>query len=187
MRLGVTTRKTLLTAEDLEQLPDDGRYYELLDGELVEVTPPGPRHGRAVTRTSSVLDSYASERKLGYVVSGNPGIILRRQPDRVRGPDVCFFPAEKFPGAELPASYTDVVPDFVAEVVSPNDRPGYIAQKIAEWLASGVRLIWALYPETRSVVAHRPGMPPRTYGQQDTIDGEPVFPDLAVPVVSLFS
>jgi hypothetical protein len=56
-----------------------------------------------------------------------------------------------------PDDYYPVAPDLVAEVTSPDDRPGAIADKIAEWPSAGVRMVWQVYPASRTVVVHRPG------------------------------
>src|SRR5487761_1855071 len=151
----MTTEKTLSTAEDLLKLPDDGKLYELLDGELVEMSPPGGTLGKAMAKISQLLLNHVEGPGLGEVLCGDPGIILLRYPDRVRAPDVCFIARERVPAGGISAKYLEVVPDFVIEIVSPDDRASEVQEKIEEWLRAGARLVWAVYPQTRSVVAYR--------------------------------
>lgn len=183
----VTTAKTLLTAEDLFELPDDGRRYELLDGELKEMTPPGGEHGGVEANLTYLLNAHVRERGLGRVLSGDPGVFLRRNPDRVRAPDVCFIAAGRLPGDKPPAGYLEIVPDLIIEIISPNDKASDVQQKIEEWLAAGAKLVWALYPATHSIVAYRSLTDIRVYTEADTIDGSPVLPDFTCKVAELFS
>ena len=81
----------------------------------------------------------------------------------------------------------DLIPDFVVEVVSPSDSAADVQQKTEEWLQAGVRLVWALYPKTRSVVASRSLEAIRVYVENETIDAEPVLPGFACRVADLFS
>src|SRR5262245_54224379 len=107
----MTTTKALLTAEDLYRLPDDGYRYELLDGELKRLAPAGYEHGRVLSRITIVLGSFVDANDLGEVVSGDPGIILRRKPDRVRAPDLAFFARDRVPTGEARRKFVDIVPD----------------------------------------------------------------------------
>lgn len=182
----MTTKRKLMTAEDLSELPDDGFHrYELVDGVLIEMTPPGERHGTLMAQVVAVLWPYVESRNLGRLVAGDPGYILHRRPDTVRGPDVAFTSRERLE-APPAGGYATLVPDLVVEIVSPGDRPGEVQAKIAEWLAAGVRLVWVFYPATRSIVAHRGPAEVRTYANQDMLVGAPVFPDFACPVARFF-
>ena len=183
----MTTAKLLLTAEDLLKLPDDGRFYELLDGELVEMSPPGGAHGKVTLMVGYHLLAHVKANELGEVLAGDPGIILRRNPDRVRAPDVCFIARERLPAGGIPAGYLEVVPDFIVEVVSPGDRAAEVQEKAEEWLRAGARLVWVLYPKTRSILAYQGLASARVYADADTITGAPVLPDFSIGVAELFS
>ncbi len=136
---------------------------------------------------ASELRGFVKPRRLGIVVGNDAGIILRRGPDRVRGGDVSFFAAGRLPEDRPPRGYAEVIPEFVAEVVSPWDTASEVEQKVQEWLAAGVRLVWVLYPATRSVTAYQGRDAVRVFGEADLIDGGPVFPGLAIPVGRFFT
>jgi len=180
----VTIEKTLTTAEDLLCLPSDLRC-ELLDGEVVELAPAGLRHNTIITNIAPHLGGYAKVGLLGRVFSGDTGIILARNPDRVRAPDLCFIARERLPTGAVPEGFTEIVPDLIVEVISPSDRAGDVQQKADEWLRAGARLVWTVYPETRTVVAQTSDAT-RTYREGDTLTGEPVLPGFAVRVAALF-
>ena len=163
-----TPKAKLITAEEILMLPDDGKYYELLDGELVELMPAGVGHGKMSAKTIHRLLTFVGAGDLGEVVSNDAGIILGRDPDRVRGPDVCFISRERLPAGGLPRGYLEIVPDFIIEVVSPSDRASEVEAKMEEWVRAGARLAWAMYPDTRS------------------IDAAPVLPEFSLLVADLF-
>src|SRR5579875_1558353 len=82
----VVPRDTLMTAEEIFLLPDDGKQHELLDGVLIEMSPPGWEHGYVMGNVSFALNSFVRPNQLGLVLEGDPGVILRRGPDTVLGP-----------------------------------------------------------------------------------------------------
>lgn len=181
----MATEQKLLTAEELWELPDDGLRRELLDGVLVEMSPTGRKHARSMSKMARVLGAHADETGSGEVYCGDLGILLRRNPDRVRAPDVCFISNERLEGANEDG-YIEVVPEFVIEIVSPGDRASEVQAKIEEWLRAGAVLVWAAYPRTRSIHAFRGGSETRVYGPAETIGAAPVLPEFSVRVADLF-
>jgi Uma2 family endonuclease len=107
------TEQRLLTAEDLWNMPDDDTRRELWDGVLEEMSPAGGRHGETMTVAGSLLYAHGHGRKVGRVLVGDVGFVLRRGPDRVIAPDICFISAELLPAEGTPEAFVDIVPDFV--------------------------------------------------------------------------
>src|SRR6266511_3713234 len=126
----MATTTPLLTAEQFLELPSS-RWSELIDGVIVEMSPPGGPHGWHQARVITVLNR-AQESGAGYVV-GELGCVLRH-PDAVRAPDAAFIRRERVLGSALPEGFWEGAPDLAVEVVSPNDRPGEIQTKIREWI-----------------------------------------------------
>jgi hypothetical protein len=91
---------TLMTAEDLLALPDDDKQYELVEGELVEMSPASRFHSRNGVRIISRLSPFIEEHDLGEVYGADMGFILRRNPDTVRAPDVSFVRKERLVEAD---------------------------------------------------------------------------------------
>lgn len=182
----MATEQKLLTAEELLLMPDNDMRTELLDGVLIEMSPPGGVHARVMARLVRILGNYVEEHALGEVLTGDPGVILRRNPDRVRAPDVCFIAKERLPSTGVPDGYLDFVPDLIAEIISPEDRPGAVRQKVAEWLDGGARLVWIVYPNSRRVVAKRHRADERIFHVGEKLDAEPVLAGFSVPVSELF-
>ena len=121
----MTTDTKLVTAEALLCMPDDGVPRELIDGRILELMPPTFGHNLIMARWMLLLGTFVKERKLGEVLPGDVGVIVRRDPDTVRGPDVCFISNERLPSHAAHDRFLDVAPDLIVEIVSSNDRaPG---------------------------------------------------------------
>ncbi len=182
----MTAEKTLLTIEQIEANPPPGRW-ELLDGEVVPMPPVGGEHNWVMNRFDVRLTAYVEAHDLGVVLPGDTGIVLGRNPDRVRAPDLCFYAKGRLPGDRPPPGYLEVVPDFVVEIVLPGDRAGEIQQKTDEWLSAGVRLVWVAYPESRTVVVSSGADVQRVFRSGDIISGDPILPGFSTPVAALFA
>ena len=182
-------KKATLTAEELLRLSTTGRRYELVKGVLWEMPPAGGRHGSIAMRIGIVLGSYVRSNELGEVFAAETGFILRRDPDTVRAPDAAFVAKERLPAGELPPGYLEMVPDLAVEVevVSPGDTAQEVREKVADWMRSGVRLLWAIDPATRSVTVYRSTDDFEVLSEEDTLDGGQVIPGFSADIRGLFS
>lgn len=179
----VTTKA--ITADELEQMDlGDGRY-ELIHGELVEMTPAGGEHGAVGMDFGAHVWNFVRERRLGKVYNADTG--FRLGPKLILVPDVAFVRADRVPPASEHRKILRFAPDLVVEVASPTDRPGAIAAKIADWLDAGVRLLWLVHPPARTVTVYAPGRPERVLREGDVIDGEDVLPGFRLAVAELFA
>ncbi len=112
------------------------------------------------------------------------GFITERDPDTVRGPDLAFWRRERLP--EVPEGYAEVAPDLVAEVVSPGDHYSRVQNKVRHYLTRGVRMVWVVDPEDRSVTVYRSWQQATILGENDTVSGEDVVPGFSCKVADLF-
>ena len=182
--------KRVMTADEfwdfvhLEENED--RDFELIRGEVVEMSRPNRKHGLICTRISRLLDQWAGSVQKGYVASNDSGVILEYDPDTVTGPDVAYYTdAESI--EEVPEKWGEVAPVLAVEVLSPNDRPGHVNAKIDSYLESGSQLVWIVDPEQKSVVIHRPGRKPETLSENEVLDGGLILQGFYCPVSDLFS
>jgi Uma2 family endonuclease len=182
-----TATKKLITAEEFSMMPDppDGSQQELVRGVIITMPPPGGLHGFSCSRAFRLLDQFVEGPKLGTVLPNDTGFITERDPDTVRGADVSYWSRERLP--IIPAGYIEVVPDLAVEVVSPNDHYSRVQKKVRHYLAQGVRLIWVVDPEDRSVTVYRSGQQATILGETDTLSGEDVLPGFSCRVADLFS
>ncbi|PJF31674.1 MAG: Uma2 family endonuclease [Candidatus Thermofonsia Clade 1 bacterium] len=176
-----------LTGDDLlEVQAQTGKSYELIDGELVEVSPTGGFHGNIEFSLALLLGNYVRQHQLGRILVGEVGFYLRNDPYTVRGADVAFIRAERVPPEGIPSGFLSLVPDLVVEIVSPNDRDAEIAQKVAEWLNFGVETVWVVYPNERSVHVHMRSGESRVLSGDAMLEGQGALAGFSVPVRALF-
>ena len=172
------------TAEELLRATEIGRC-ELVRGELKTMIPPGAEHGRVAMRLAVPIASHVGLHGLGTVFAAETGFLLARDPDTVRAPDIAFVGAGR---PAVPArGYYPGAPDLAVEVLSPDDRPGYVNEKIAEWLEAGARAVWVVDPGARTVAVHAPGREPATFGRGDTLRGGTTLPGFAFAVTEVFA
>jgi Uma2 family endonuclease len=141
----------LLTAEEYGRLPDDGRLTELVSGRIVEMNRPFTSHGYLMIRVSALLWHFVEQYGLGRVVGGDAGIVTRRDPDSVRGPDVAFYSYERIPRGPRPDVYWPASPELIIEIRSNNDHWKDIHQKVSEYLSADVLTIAVVDPEPQRV------------------------------------
>jgi len=177
--------KRLLTAEDLWRMPRDGRRYELVKGELVEMTPAGLRHGRLASRINVFLRQFADAHGLGETMV-ETGFCLECRPDTVRAPDVSFLSTQHLPAADQ-QGFVPGAPDLAVEIVSPGEKDSDVQDKVMDYLTHGVRLVWVVRPEQRTVTVYRPDGTARLLRETDTLEGENVLPGFTLPLQVLFS
>jgi Uma2 family endonuclease len=87
----------------------------------------------------------------------------------------------------LPKGWGTLVPDLVVEVVSTWDTNKQVQEKAKDWLDAGVRLLWIVYPDARTVHVHRPGQELRVLSEDGVLDGEEVVPGFSLPVGEIFA
>lgn len=188
--MATVTAKKLMTAEEFYEWanhPDNrDKYCELEQGEIVEMSRPGKIHGLVCANVVWVLGGYVRQRKKGYICSNDTGVIVERDPDTVRGPDVMLF-EDAARIEDVDEKYGEKPPVLAVEVLSPNDTPGKIMRRIREQKRFGTPLIWVLDPEARNVTIYRPGKEEKVASENEELTGEDVLPDLRVRVAELFA
>src|SRR5690348_7596650 len=81
----------LMTVEDLVRLPDDGKFYELDEGRLVVMPPAQYRSSVVSARALARIAAFVDQHDLGVYMGEQGGVVLRRNPDTVRAPDISFI------------------------------------------------------------------------------------------------
>jgi Uma2 family endonuclease len=176
----------LMTAEEFAELPNppDGSQQELVKGMIVSEPLPDFIHGVCCACVGGCLAGFVHGARRG-VVTNKCGVILARNPDTVRGPDVAFWSRDRLP--ELPRrGYPNVAPDLVVEILSPSDVFTKVQKKVQDYLNAGARLIWILVPEDRSIAVFRAGKPSSVLTNGETLSGEDVLAGFSCPIAELF-
>lgn len=180
-------RPKILTAEDLMNLPTGmGERYELVEGELIRMSPAGGKHGAIANKIAGYIFLYLQKNPIGVGLTAETGYRTRGDDKTVRAPDYSFIRSEKIPAEGIPEGYLTIVPDLVVEVVSPHDKADEIDQKTQEWLNFGVPLVWVVYPKTHRILVFKQGET-HVFKAEDTITGEAVLPDFRIRVDEFFT
>lgn len=186
----MSTVETLLmtAAEFFEwiQRPENrDKECELVRGEILEMTLPGKRHGLVCANVVVILYLYVRQRGKGYVCSNDTGVIVERDPDTVRGPDVMLFEDAKS-YAEVERKFGEQPPLLAVEVLSPSDSAGKMMRRIFDQLRFGTPLVWLLDPEACNITVYRPGKEPYLVEQSQELTGNDVLPDFRCRAAEFF-
>ncbi len=174
----------LMSADELLALGDIGRC-ELIDGELIRMSPAGFEHGWIAARMLRMVAEHVEDHELGIVLAAETGFLIRRDPDTVRAPDVSFISNEHLPDPLPRRGFFPGSPDFAVEVVSPEDSWSEVVDKAQDWLSSGAQLVWVVDPKTRSVTAYSPSGV-LMVSENGIADADPVVRGFSISVAEIF-
>jgi Uma2 family endonuclease len=178
--------QTRYTPEDLLRMPDGDRF-ELVDGQLVELNM-STWSSYVAGRVYRLVANHTESNHLGWPFPENTSYqCFSRYPTKVRRPDFSFIASGRLTLEQArEEGHGSVVPDLVAEVVSPNDTYYQVETKVKEWKEAGVRLLWIINPETNSVHIYRADGTDATLEETDEISGEVVVPGFRCKVLEFF-
>jgi len=183
--------KALITADEFFNLVPQLGHCELVEGEIIEMPPPGLIHGKITMEFGARLFIYAKEHNLGQVFAAETGFIVEPATDEhprdtVRGADVSFIRKERIPEGGFDDAWGDFPPDLVVEVMSKNDTQKQVLEKVGEYLDAGVRLIWVARPKDKTVTIYRLNGEIEQLHVDGTLDGEDILPGFDCSVSDIF-
>ncbi len=184
MVLPQTQTYTLAEFEAFIRRPENGdRYFELINGAIVEKALPTDEHAFIVGLLIVALGNYALAHNLGL-----PGperrFVFPDDTQNSRQPDV-----SQILDADVPLVIqgpTRIVPDVIAEVMSPDDSIDDLRDKAKFYISSGVQLVWLVFPRQKIVEVYRPAQHTEMLTAADTLDGYDVLPGFSLPIADLF-
>ena len=176
----------IVTPDQLAAMPNR-KDFELVDGRLVE-KKMGNKANWIASNLARMLGNFVAEHNLGWVFTSEAGYRLDpERPNLLRKPDVSFVRFGRLPGEEPADAYDNLAPDWAIEVISPNDTVLELDEKLDEYLAAGVRLVWVINPDIRTVKVYRPGSAIDEYRNGDGLSGGDVIPEFQCSVSNLFA
>jgi Uma2 family endonuclease len=186
--------RSLLIAEEFAEcrfdLPDGGRWVELIAGEVVRLEPPDDAHGTAVLNLSKAFAAVTSSG--GNASPGFSGyacfdhlLVVRRGPDTVYSPPVSYYEGGPW-FAELDEPISTAMPALVCEIASTNDRRHGMGLRVKHYLDAGARMVWVVDPVEKMVHVYQPDQPSRRLSEHETLSGRPVVPGFEIRVEDLF-
>jgi len=177
--------KSLVTADEFLLMPKGVNKQELVDGEVIELSPVGGPHGRMQMRFGMYLGPHLQSTQQGEMYA-ELGFRFARNPDLVRAPDVCFISAEQLRARPMEDGFYDGYPDLAIEVTSRHDTVREVEDKVQTYFDAGTRLVWLVYPERRVVMVRYPDGRGRMLRSNDILSGEDVMPGFEITLDELF-
>jgi Uma2 family endonuclease len=174
-----------LSIQDLEKLQleyPDWRM-ELVDGEIIVMSPSGYESEEVGSRLLTFMNSWVIPRQSGRVTGSSAGFIL---PDRdTRAPDVSFVLAERL--KRSPKSFAELAPDLMVEVKSPSDSLTKLRDKIQDFLNAGTQVGILINPENKTVEIYRRGEDVIILGDRDVLTLPDLLPGWQVAISELWA
>jgi Uma2 family endonuclease len=182
----MVVQEKLYTADEFWEKYSSSKRIELMQGVPTEMTPAGTAHGAISMWFGHLILVYVEAHDLGLVTAAETGFVLSEDPDTVRAPDIGFIAKDRLtrPTTER---YFPGAPDLAVEVVSPNDKAAEIHGKVIDFLNAGTRLVWVVYPDSKTVMTYKQGAEAHIHDANSTLDGSDVLPGFSLPVRDIFS
>ena len=144
--------KTLMTVADFAQMNTaETENYELVEGELVPLPSPTPRHNEIRDLLGYFLVSYFRSNPLGKAFAEND---CQLSADTVRRPDIAVFLADRLPQMDMNKSPTPLAPDIAVEILSPSESAIDVRRKTRDYLRAGTKEVWLLDDANAEVLLH---------------------------------
>ena len=160
--------KLKLTYQDYVLLPDDGKRYEILDGDLYVTPSPSAQHQEVLLNLVLALTQHVRAHRLGKVFAAPLDVILAD--DSIAQPDILFIVNERL---QIVREVVHGAPDLVVEILSPGTRDRDRTLKRHLYARDGVRELWLVDPEARTVEVFlldpASETAPRAFGERDTL------------------
>ncbi len=174
-----------LSLEQFSQLPRGQEQHEMSCGELITMPPPKSLHTLVALAVLQVLQVYLRKNPFGLAIP-EAGYILSRNPLTIRQPDVSVLNKERVQstGAD---DYFEGAPELAVEVVSPSDSAQDLQVKVGQYLQSGAKQVWVLYPKTRRIHVFHAGGATVIFDESQTLEGGDSMPGFSVKVADLFT
>jgi Uma2 family endonuclease len=177
---GTATEKDAIA---LLQAPNK-RLVELVQGVLIE-KPMATSESNVAARLLVLIGVYLLEHDLGTLLTSDGAV--RLMPGLIRVPDMSFISWDKLPGKKIPkAPVASLVPDLAAEVISKKNTKREMQRKLRDYFLAGVRLVWLIYPKTRTAEAYTSPEDVRQIGKDQLLDGGTVIPGYRLPLARIF-
>ncbi len=182
-QLELVSRKKTYTVDEFMAMTDRGKRYELVEGELVEMSGPSFQHGKIILKIGAKLQYFLEKNLVGEAASGST---FELNPKNGPVPDVAFVRTENIPADIDPTKAFPGAPDLAIEVMSPSDKWSQVIAKVHRYQAAGVKIIWVIDPFDQNVFVYYQNNRKKVLGLDDELDGEDLLPGFKLAIKDLF-
>ena len=187
--INITALASPVTDKQFAQLCAQNRdtKFELTSrGELIVMSPTGSESGRQNADLLTQISIWNRQTKLGVVFDSSTGFTLPN--NAKRSPDVTWIELSRWNELtkQQRRKFAPIAPDFVLELLSPNDRLQDVQLKMREYQECGVKLGWLIYPDEKKVEIYRSGKEPEMLIAPQILSGENLMFGLTVELNEIF-
>jgi Uma2 family endonuclease len=178
---GMATTGTLMSAEEFDRLPvEESRHFELLEGELAEVSSPTFEHNHIQMVLSTAIHNHLAK---------GPGVIIPTTEfafgaDRCQ-PDLAIFADDRWKQWDRTKVPVGITPDIAVEIISPSETAYRVDAKIGIYLSNGVKEVWEMYSTQPPHLFVHQRNSVRRLEITDTLS-TPLLPGWSIPVRDIF-
>lgn len=167
----------------MELALDAEKNYELVNGVPEEKEMPGARHGMIAARLLVRLGGFVETNQLGVAFTEVNFNLGRNE----RIPDLSFVAADRIPAEGIPDGVWQIPPDLAIEVISPNDLHEKVSNKVLEYLEAGVKQVWIVSPEIRTVTIFRSMEQVQVFSGDRVLESPDLLPGFHCLLTEIFS
>jgi Uma2 family endonuclease len=180
----VTAPPRLLTPDEVLDFVD-GKYFELVDGQLVEKLM-GFRSQFVGAQVNWLLLNHCGSTGVAHVAVEAGFVCFPSKPNQMRRPDVSCILVNRLPFDKITDGFLKIRPDLAVEVISPHDKVVDLEEKLEDYRDAAIPLVWLVYPHSKKVRVIRLEGPPTELGPDDDLTAEPILPGFRCRVADLF-
>jgi Uma2 family endonuclease len=172
------------SAIEPDDIPKMDGLFELVDDQLVE------KHrsflsGATCVKLTIILGTYIQTKNLGTLASEVTFRCFPNKLRQVRRPDLAFIAAARL--AQIPDDgNVPVAPDLAIEIISPGDTILDLDDKLIDYRAAAIPLVWVVNPHAQNVRIFRPGQRIEELFGTDTLTGDAILPGFSVNLREIF-
>ncbi len=176
-------RHNRIRVEDLDLIGAPEKFVEIIDGELIQMTPACYGHGMVGFRIAMEFNNHCKSRPNLKFCADNIGFLVKRNPDTLLSPDAALFrarPMEK-------TTWLEFAPEIAVEVLSPSNSVAEMTFKRHRYFESGTEQFWLVDPEAHQLeIHHRDGRIVRADGAA-IVEGEGIAEGLRIELTEIFA
>lgn len=175
-------RQPLLRVEDLELAGAPEKLVELIEGELVHMSPAGKFHNRVGWNIQLLFAEFCKDRPHLDWGGDNDGFLVKRNPDTLLCPDASLYVARPEPEGV----WLEFAPEIAVEVLSPSNSPAEITFKRRRYFDSGTEQFWLVFPEERKIEIYFRDERVLKAQEPAVVEGAGIAEGLVVDLASVF-
>ena len=192
----VPAKLDFMTLDDFVRRFDQEGPFEMIDGELIELSPTLFGHNHVANLLNKLLLLHVMEHGLGETLVESPFVLPDQEnPNWVVGsrvPDVMLVRADRLEKykEQVPdwkEKPLELVPDLVVEIIYKKDSYSDVDRKVETYMNDGVQVVWIIDPRRHTVTVHRhESKEYHRFSEEDVLTEDTVIPGFKVPIAELF-